>query len=138
MALEQLFGKIDDTEHVYTWDYTVQESARALYDVNDEFFALITDRREIDDETGAMGDYRDNSGYCGYLFLKSDPKPVQAIPHGTRNNPEVLHYGEESPLIDAIKSKTDTTDIRRVEEITLDLGRVYISEGNLLLDRNQA
>ena len=137
MPIEKLFSEVDDTKHVYTWDYTVQERARALYDVNKDCFALITDRREIDDETGAMGDYRDTSGYCGYLFLKNDPQPLQSIPHGTRKSTheDYLHYREESPLIDAIKSKTNSADIRQVKEITLEVGRVYISEGNLLIDR---
>jgi len=137
MPLEKLFEAVDETEHNYTWDYTVKESPCALYDINKDYFALITDRREIDEETGAMGDYRDDSGYCGYLFLKSNPQPAQSIPHGTHKSvfEKYLHCNQKSSLINAIQLKTGTSDIEKVEEIILDVGRVYISGNDLILDR---
>ncbi|MEK6916481.1 MAG: hypothetical protein AABW92_01940, partial [Nanoarchaeota archaeon] len=83
MPLEKLFSAIDEIDHVYTWDYTTQERAFALLDVNEEYFALITSRREIANETGAMGDYRDNSWFFGYLYSKREVKPAEIIPHAT-------------------------------------------------------
>lgn len=138
MPLEKLFCAVDETNHVYTWDYTVRERAIALLDVNKECFALITEREEIDDETGAMGDYRESSEFFGYLYSKYEPKPAEIIPHGTRRaNFVELSSKIREDLVDKIKRKTSASGIEEVESIALDVGRVYISDGCLLLDRIQ-
>lgn len=133
MPIERLFSEIDNTEHVYTWDYTEQKRAHALYDVDKDRFALITYSRSIADETGAMGDYRDISGFCGYLFSKSNPRLNESICED--ESKIITCYTKESSLIELIRLKTRSIDIIKVGEITLESGRVYISEGNLLLDR---
>ncbi len=51
--LRKLFAAVDETEHVYTWDYSKQEWASQLFDVGPDSFALITTCHEVDDETGA-------------------------------------------------------------------------------------
>ncbi|MBI4981078.1 hypothetical protein HZC30_05995 [Candidatus Woesearchaeota archaeon] len=135
MLTEKLFSTIDETNHVYTWDYTVQERALALLDVNEEYFALITERKEIEDETGAMGDYRDNSWFFGYLFQKANPQPVEKIPRGERGTSTVKSFVTKESIITEIKEKKHASEVKELDNIALSIGRVYISDSNLILDR---
>jgi len=135
MPIERLFNAINETNHVYAWDYTTQEEAVALYDAGKNHFALITRRREIADETGAMGDYRDNMWTFGYLFSKQEPKPTEQVPENTRGTSTIDSFVNEDSVISEIKKRTGVSDIRKVESIELSVGRVYISGGNLVLDR---
>ena len=137
---ECLFSAIDETEHVYTWDYTTREAAVDLFDVNDEYFAMITERREIADETGAILDYRDNTWYIWHLYSKSELRPVEELsgfgvkksfnfPGGTPKE-----IGKDK-LIDEMKKKQWGSGIKNAETIMLNDGRVSILDGNLILDR---
>ncbi len=141
---EKLFSEVDNTEHVYTTDYSVNERASALFDVNEEYFALITHRSTWDEETSAGWSVSSDSWCQGYLYSKRNPQPAKPIQRYFSMMPseeleqlrrEVLSAKKESDLVSIIKSKTNTPNIRQVEEINLGVGRIYISEGNLLLDR---
>jgi hypothetical protein len=146
MPTEKLFSTIDETEHVYTWDYTTREAAIALFDVNDEYFAMITERREIADETGAMLDYRDNTYYIWNLYSKNNLEPgIEPVERwGTRERHvlddktrNMVEVGKED-LMSEVKRKPYGMGIKKVESIRLMLGRVYILDGNLMLDKVQS
>jgi|SRR3989338_8840597 len=137
---ECLFSAINETEHVYTWDYTTREAAVDLFDVNDECFAMITERREIADETGAMLDYRDNTWYIWHLYSKSEVRPIEELSgFGVKQS---FDFPEGKPkeigkdkLIDKMKKKPWGPGIKKVETIMLSAGRVSVLDGNLTLDR---
>ncbi|MBI2651036.1 hypothetical protein HYX01_01050 [Candidatus Woesearchaeota archaeon] len=146
MLTEKLFSAIDETKHAYTWDYTTREAAIALFDANEEYFAMITKRREIADETGAMLDYRDNTYYVWNLYSKNNLetgiKPVEKWGKRERHvlddkTRKMVEVGKED-LMGEVKKKPYGTDIKELESITLRLGRVYILDGNLMLDRTQS
>ena len=152
--LEKLFSKVDDIYHVYTWEYTTQEKAISLYNIDEEFFALITERKEMTEDT-ALGSWDTSSTqFCAYLFLKSNPQQAKPIPDHPNKMPredelkelrkKILYAKKESDLVSLIdwgtntpriEWGTNTPSIRKVEEIYLETGRVYISEGDLLFDR---
>lgn len=137
---ESLFSAIDETEHVYTWDYKRRETAVDLFDVNDEYFAMVTERREIADETGAMLDYRDNTWHVWYLYSKSELRPVEELSGFAAKESSMLPEGKpkeigKDKLIDEMKKKPWGPGIKKVETIMLSAGRVSILDGNLILDR---
>ena len=137
MLTEKLFGAIHVTEHGHSWDYTAHERALTLLDVNKKYFALITTRREIDDETGAMSDFRDTSQYQGYLFSKRNPRPVK-VDKGSI--PLRYKYGElwadkQEDLVATIEKKTGASGTKERRRIAVNGGRVHISRGNLIFDK---
>lgn len=139
---EILFSAVDKKRHEYTWDYSSWEEAIAVLDVNGDYFAMISKRRDIADETGAMLDYRDNTYYIWYLYSKSDLRKVEKL-SGTISI-QSFDWSEGRPkdvgkdnLIDRTRKEPWGSDIKEVESILLDSGRVSILNGNLMLDRFQ-
>ena len=156
MPLETLFGVFNFDDHVYVYDLTTRESVALLFDVDDERFFIVNYRTDIDDNTGPAQYICTSYSFRGYAFSKKVPekKTAQAhqmaygkadrpdIPSGT--NPDFeLEMGNQShhiseKLDEIIKKICECTGIsepRRCEAIDIPSGRVYISEGNLVLER---
>ncbi|MFA5176108.1 MAG: hypothetical protein WC413_02515 [Candidatus Nanoarchaeia archaeon] len=133
---EILFNVVDYMTKNYTWEYTTKQKAIALLDINFKSFVMISERREIADETGAMGDYRDTTWYLGYLYSKEDPQPTQAT-YQFSKEPYLIESSSKSKedLISLIEKKTGSYLLKEIESINLNIGKVYILEGNLVLDR---
>jgi hypothetical protein len=150
MALEKLFEKYGEKTHCYTWDYEDREKAFELYDLDDERFALITLREDFteDDLSGAS---RSQTYYVTHVYSKINPQrlykdlqksykdkdSLSIIILGIPGSGEVYdHQIQKRKLLDKIKIGLAGANPRKVERLYLDCGEVYISEENLLLDRN--
>lgn len=142
MQRENIFTVLDETRHDYTWDYTNKEAAVALYDVGDEYFAMVSERREIADETGTAQDYRDQTYYIWSLYSKHSLGPVYkpterfGIEKSTHcKDREGYITLEVEDLIHEVKKKPYGSAIREVESIELTAGKIHIFDGNLVIDR---
>jgi hypothetical protein len=124
--LRTLFAAVDETEHVYTWDYSKQESASELFDVGPDSFALITTCHEVDEETGAMLDLRVRDFTRCRLYSKRtlqvtetfDMKPANTLPE--------------------LQTRPWGSRLRKAESIQLPTGRAFIADGNLVLEEGSS
>lgn len=120
--LQKLFVAVNETEHVYTWDYSKQESASQLFDVGGDSFALITTCHEVDEETGAMLDLRIRDFARCYLYSKH-----------TLRVTETFNIRKLTDALPEMEKRLSGSQVRLTEAIQLPRGRVYISEGDLVL-----
>lgn len=119
----RLFAAVDETEHVYTWDYSKKEAASKLIDVSDENFALITNCHDVDEETGAMGDYRSyNYKRCRVYSKKS----LQEI--------EMFELDDKEDTIGQIEKKYRVSQLKETDVIEMKTGKLYISDGDLIIE----
>ena len=86
---------------------------------------MIAYEESIDDETGAMCDYRHTWNHDGYLYSKSPLQQVQAF--GAK---------EEDALLTRIQGESWGTLLKEVPCIRLANGVIFISHGSLIFERN--
>lgn len=91
----------------------IKETAIALFDVSDEYFVMITKNR-------------DYSYYVCYFYSKSKLEPVKV-------KKDYLIIRDDIWESSIVERKEE--GITGVESIMLNKGKVYILDGNLMLDR---
>ena len=124
-----IFAAVDKVDHVYTWDYTEYEKVESLYEF-DDFFLFITHNWGIDDETGAMGDYRNWSRYNCYKCY-----------YDTFDYKKILSNISQEALIGEIEVCLDNyVPVERPTRLPLSsltiyfyYKKIFIEKGNLIL-----
>lgn len=127
MPIRVLFQARNDTKDKYTWKYTVQERVIQLYDlVDSQEFVIISERIEIDDNTGAQNEYRNNTFIEARLFSK-----VTLLEVGAFMYPQdvVLQLKERIKI-------QGWGEVMEVEEIVLPSGRIFIQDGSLVCEES--
>ena len=124
MTRKILFAATSSKEHRYTWDYIREAAAVAIVDLGSEQFALVSSWREVDDDTGATGEYRDSTDYLLHLYSK----------HTLVRDLDPRSSKDKNELITFMKTQPWGADCREVERILLSSGRISIVEGSLVLE----
>jgi hypothetical protein len=126
MTIENLFEAKDESYQLYCTVYELSENAEQLLDIDKEHFGLVSHCRNFSEDTSWITDsYNDSRSYDGYLYSKIDPVPRKRMTHGDKREDVRMR----------IKERINASEVKPVEEIRLSIGKVYISEGNLILER---
>lgn len=131
------FDRWNITEHDYTWDYTKLETAVALFDLGDKFI-LVTLRENIDDETGAMGDFRHKTWNECYVYsdetfqIEESFKLEKSTEVGcTRRNLE----GDDLLItLTRVLNLRGIDNVLKVDQIRFPGGDFSLVGGNLIFD----